>query len=452
MDYKISDTTINDIKSAIGVKRGSDMPSTVKGQDFDEQILLIDRLKRMTAFNTIEQDSYGLLASYCAGSYEFARYDYANKNNGKNLFDYDTANSPLSSNCKVRNSSGQCYIDCSTLVGLACRGIYFQDSPYSAHTSANSTWTPSSEISGMRSSWGIKVLDYQAAGAYSNLGLGANVGGHSSIRTAADLGEFFYRTGKVLYEKKFEGDLDTDAKAKALIEKLAPGDLIFWSTYPDDTDRKRFRFITHVAMVAPEKNYFIEATGKVTSVVRRQHFIDDSNTHTDYNGNSETCPRYKHMVLAIRPRYGPQPEYTTPLNVNLLRFPWSWGVWSSSESAGVTRTCTGVNEIKLVGKSTSANNWKLRGDESDANDKILLSAGTYRLRLECSGSTFPSSTALALQLRTSSGSDLSTAVRAYNGSDATFTISSEANYVIYLHVNGSVNLDCTVKPSLVKTA
>lgn len=452
MDYKISDTTINDIKSAIGVKRGSDMPETVKGERFDDEILLIDRLKRMTNYNSIDQDSYGLLASYCAGSYEFARYDYANNNNGKNLFDYDTANSPLSSNHKVRNSSGQCYIDCSTLVGLACRGIYFQDSPYSAHTSANSTWTPSSEISGMRSSWGIKVLDYQAAGAYSNLGLGANVGGHSSIRTSADLAEFFYRNGKVLYEKKFDGELNTDAKATALIEKLAPGDLIFWSTYPDDTDMKRFRFITHVAMVAPEKNYFIEATGKVTSVVRRQHFINDTNTHKNYDGVEETCKRYMHMVLAIRPRYGPQPEYDTPLNINLLRFPWSWGVWSKSESAGVERTCTGINEIKLVGKSTSANNWSLRGDGNDSNDKLLLTPGTYRLRLECSGSTFPSSTALALQFRNSTGGDLSPTVRAYNGSDATITISSTANYVIYLHVNGGVNFDCTVKPSLVRTS
>jgi hypothetical protein len=49
--------------------------------------------------------------------------------------------------------------------------------------------------------------------------------GHSSIRTAAHLGEYFYKNGYVIYDRYRDGELYNLTDLETL--KLQPGDLIF---------------------------------------------------------------------------------------------------------------------------------------------------------------------------------------------------------------------------------
>lgn len=107
----------------------------------------------------------------------------------------------------------------------------------------------------------------------------------TTIRGAADQGEFFYKYGYVLYDKVVDNAL-TETKANNLTKKLKPGDLVFWSEGgASEKQQTRFRGISHVAMMINSEEYIEASKGK--GIVRKETFIKN----------------YKSVVLICRPNY-----------------------------------------------------------------------------------------------------------------------------------------------------
>lgn len=459
MAYSIDEQTIMDIHNAICARRGKSNTYGIKGSSFASAILKIDAMKKMYRFSThIENGGRGLMAANCAATYLWAKYsgneDFVYKSSG-NLFSG-------ASTKYVRDANGKAMIDCSTLVSLCLRDINYSNSPYAKHKGANATWVPANEISDMYGAYSgrtlFQILDKQPAGYHNDLG----ISGYSTIRTAGDLAEFFYRTGCIVYDVDLDG-APTVAKIKNVI---APGDIIFWA-YSDASESQsaRFRGISHTAIAGHETGSYIQA-GSTTSVVSLNSF------EYDYNKNSD---KFNALVFIIRPDWRwVERSANLPKNQNCLSFPWSHigdirdAQTSYNPSAlleqtyvGVTVKCTDLHKIKVSGTSTGTKSLSLRGDADDDGDYLYLDAGTYELSgMSGSGIT---STKFALQLRTIGKSEIGsisgatitcngsseTQVRAYDGHEPVrFTLPSAKKCALTLYWGSGVTLNATITPTL----
>lgn len=423
--YSIKKETLDACADAIRYK--TDMSGDIRGADFPKDIWYIDRLQRFIRdTNEFTNGYYGYSAAAIAASYKVALQagtdDFVYSSEG-GIFANNT-----SSTKNVRNSSGKAIIDCSTFVGLVLRGIPYDKSPYAKHKGASATWTPSSELSSMYGSegWEFKNFDRQLKYAFSSIGFAS----YTTIRNAAQLAEYFYQTGMVIFDGRNDG-----APSPSLSAMLRPGDLIFWSKPTGtETQKKRFRSITHVAIVAYRPTRYFQVTNG-SPVVQYSQFAS----------------HYENVSMIIRPDYRlKRPSYAVPKNKNLLTYPWAFstGTWTNK---GVTFTPTGMNTIRVNGTPTESMSPKLRGRSDDAQDKLFLTKGTYKVSLTGSG---VSSTGFAIQIRKSNGDDFDTPIRGYYGHDDTFTVTGDTEVIALLRISDSVGAisNKTITVSLVKTS
>lgn len=417
-----------EIADAIRIKTGGS--DEIVANDFASEIMTIDRLKPMTLFPTgLNNGYYGSRAAKVAATYHLARTLETE------TFVYDQTGgvftNTTSSNKRLRDENGHARIDCSTFVSLVLRGIPYENSPFVSHKGANATWDPSQELEDIYGTevWVHKWLDKQPEGIYSNIG----ISGYSSIRLAADLGEYFYKYGYVIFDARTDGEPTENLK-----NQLRPGDLLFWSNpSASDTQKKRFRSISHVAIMSENQFRFIEVT---------------SDTRTVLYGKFEK--KYEHISLICRPKYKQyMAAEKTPIGENLLNYPWVYGAIKEGEYDGVTFTVKNMNTIHITGTNTSTLSCKLKGD-SDTGMGFALSAGTYELSgMDNVGIKH---TGVALQVKNLDGTDFDTPVRCYTGNNPTFTIAEDTDVIVTLYFGPNdgqgYTVDCDVTPTLTRIA
>lgn len=412
-----------EIADAIRVKTGSS--AELKANDFATEIMTIDRLKPMTLFPAgLDNGYYGNRAAQVAATYHLARVL------GNDTFVYDQsggvfANS-TSLNKTIRDENGYARIDCSGFVGLVLRGITYESSPFAKHKGASATWKPSTELEGMYGNgvWAHKWLDKQPSGIYSNLG----ISGYSSIRNAADLGEYFYKYGYVMFDAKVDGEPTASLK-----NNLKPGDILFWSKPgASDAQKKRFRSISHVAIISENQSHYLEVTTG-DNVVLYKKFEEN----------------YENISLICRPNYKQyKSTEQTPIGENLLNYPWVYGALKESTSNGITFAVKDKNTIHISGTNTSETDRKLKGNV-ETGMGFKLSAGTYEL----SGmdNVGVNNVGVALQVRKVDGTDFNTPIRCYTGENPTFTISEDTDVIVLLHFGSNgYTVDCDITPTLIR--
>jgi hypothetical protein len=365
--------------------------------------------------------SYGNRAAQIASTYQLARAlgtdTFAYSTNS--LFSEDGAGDGHS----VRDANGYGVIDCSTYVGLCLRGIPYEKSPYAIYDGANAVWWPANKLSSMYGTegWEFKDLDKQPAGKYHDIG----INGYSSVRLAADYGEYFYNKGDVLF------DADVDGAPVPTLWKdlnLQPGDLLFWSkASASDEVKKRFKAISHVAIVTENTSHFFEVTTGDKVVL-----------YNDFEGD------YNEVSLICRPNYG---KRVLPVNENILCYPWIYGALATSNLNGTTWNLIDTNTIKLSGTSTSIINRRLKGNTS-TGVAFTLPAGKYKL----SGmdNTGISNSSVSLQIKNIDGTDFAVPIVCYKGNNPTFTISKTTDVAILLHIDAGCTLNCNITPTLVR--
>lgn len=421
------ETRLQEIADAIRAVEHRTDTYTIQGIKFASEILKLDPSLN---YNTkAENGYYGLEVEKCAATYLLARIT------GKDKFAYHTIN-VFSPSLAVRYGEyGR--IDCSSFVGLCLRGITYENSPYASHTDSDATWTPSTELASMygTNGWEYKELDMQKEGVYNDIG----ISGYSTIRSAADLGRFFYKCGNVLYDSNEDGTLSSVSGLN-----LQAGDLVFWDTSENTTVDARFKSISHVAIVAENTSYYYHVTGTQGStgqtVIWYTAFGADDN-HPLAN-----------IVLIVRPDYRPRlAAKETPTGVNLLHAPWTYSRNASKTTNGMTVTMTDINTLVFDGTTTADTTFRLK-DYANTDDHITLSAGTYTLTGIPSGYT---GTSFALQVRDAADADFSTPIRYPTGSSATntFTLTEETDVTVRLYITSGKTLsNVSVVPTLIRMA
>lgn len=404
------------IADSIRIKTGKS--DSIVANDFALEIASIDRLMPMTLYpDGLDNGYYGNRAARVAATYHLAR---ALKHD---TFVYlSSAKTPLSSGKAIRTENGAAPIDCSTYAGLCLRGIPYENSPYVLSKEPNATWNPSTQIAGMygKDGWEFTCLDKQPLG-YSNIG----IAGYRTIRTAADLGEFFYKYGYVIFDSKRDGDPTAELK-----NLLKPGDLIFWSS-PNalDNQKKRFRGISHIAIASENPTAYFEVTG--TSLV------------VQYEGLGSN---YENVSLICRPDYRPKGKLAeeTPVGINLIHYPWGYGAYGSFSKYGLKLDTIDKETIHISGTATETANYGIKGLSNSINSAVL-SPGVYQL----SGMENASKGAV-LKLLHTDGSDFTPVIECSAGKNPKFTITKETNVIVRLCVSSGVTLDCDIVPRLTR--
>lgn len=431
-----------------------------------EEIKDIDRLQPMTMYpDGYELDNgwLGNFAAQTAATYHFARF------NGDEDFVYN-ANSSCFSNAEPRirdtatrltpikqgdgtektdaSTEGCARIDCSTYVGLALRGIPYEDSPYAWNPydgqPDGSTWLPYNELPQIYEEleynerreyegWDFRWLDMQPEGQFNDIGFE----GYSTIRTAADFGEFFFKNGKVLFDEKVEGVMTQD-KINELLPQLKAGDLIFWAS-PGATEnqQKRFRQISHIGIVAERTDKYFHVTndGKSRQVVL-------------YN-NVNTA--YAEMTLICRPNYTiGATRGIYPTSTNLLHYPWSYGFYKdyAKYEGGITVSLVPnyPDTLHVYGTATAATGISIRGDDSSDYNYIPLTPGVYELGgMENSG--LAETASASLQLKCGSLTYNETDIKS-RCAPVRFAITTTTKAYVRLYVPKGVTLDFQMIPRL----
>lgn len=423
-EYMIQGETLQGIADAIRDVNGRTATYTMAVSTYADEISKLD--PPITQYSEIfENGYYGIRAAEVAETYLFARIM------GTDKFAYRTTNIFSVSSTPYVRTGEYGRIDCSAFIGLVLRGITYENSPYAKHTASDSTWSPSSELAGMYGTdgWEFKELDRQKAGLFNNIG----ISGYSTIRFAADLGQYFYKHGYRIWDKS-QGTLS------AMPDTLRPGDLVFWDTSSSAAVDGRFMSISHVGIVAEDTSRFFQATGSESAVGQ------DVILYSYFKGNA-ALP-IGSIVLIARPDYRPhKPKAETPLNTNLLGYPWTYSNAKTFTLNGITYTLKDMHTLVANGTATSSGTLNLKGNPN-STDYITLSPGTYKL----SGIN-GTETTFCLQVKNLDGSDFSTRVRNPTDSSSvdTFTITAETKIIVCVRTTlGKILTNETFTPTLVR--
>ena len=225
--------------------------------------------------------------------------------------------------------------------------------------------------------WEFKELDTQPSKSFSNIG----IDGCSTVRFAADFGEYFSRYGFIIYDKDKDGELNNTTNPLSDYN-LKPGDLVFWSKKVND----RFKSITHIGIVAENTSRYFHVTGQDGKgtlderiVVFYPEFDDGATGDSESNYDDDNHP-LNTLVLICRPDYRPRTKKEeTPIGVNLLGYPWSNGLGASFTGAGLSFKVEDIHTL-IVSGTGNDNSFRLKGTtDTSRNDHIKLSPGTYEL-------------------------------------------------------------------------
>lgn len=420
---------------------------------------------RMEADTWFSNGIYGLYVAWLACHYHLIRFV------GRDAFVYRNTclftpcyNVPddggVSPSYIVRGRDGKARLDCSAFVGLVLRGIPYEASPFANHPWAKGAavfWTPSRELVYGTDWYKTDIYDRMSAGRYVNLG----IDGYSSLRTAAQLAEYFYRTGLILFDAETDGDSADYGRDFSSAFLLEPGDLIFWAkSTASPAQKARFRSVSHVAIVEERSIFFVQATTGASVITR----LRLNGTLTDRRGRHP----YDEITLVVRPDYRFDRSTTVwaPIGVNLCHYPWNFGCppgncghFANGLSYAATAcNAAGDDGIRIYGEKSPACRgvpltvW-LRGNPDDGLGMLRLVPGRYRLT-GMNGTGIPS-TAFALQLRKEDGSEFTPPIRCYDGRSVRFTITQpcKARLCLYIGRSGATDaMDCTIYPHLERTA
>ena len=370
--------------------------------------------------------SYGRRAAQIASTYQLARAL------GEDTFAYSTGTLFSEDGARdgrlVRDADGKGVIDCSTFVSLCLRGIPYEKSPFVKHKEPNAIWEPVDELPSMYGTegWEFRDIDKQPAGKYNDIG----IPGYSSVRFAADLGEYFAKNGEILFDiRNIEDDNSTISSDSWNTLDLQPGDLIFWSkSTASDEVKDRFMGISHVAIVSDNPSSFLEVTTG-DKVVLYSAFAN----------------KYEEITLICRPKYGTR---TLPVGENVLSYPWVYGAVQTSTTNDILCTTIDANTINLSGTSTGVIDRRIKG-RIDTEMEFTLPAGKYQLSGMDGTGVYNSS--VSLQIKNMDGSDFATPIVCYAGNNPTFTITKDTDILILLHIDSGITLNCNITPTLART-
>ena len=373
---------------------------------------------------------YGEQVSDVARSYHLAR------TNGTANFKYSQVKNPF--NGYATDSNGYCCIDCSGFVSMCIRGIDYIHSPFNGATGTiNKTFNPSDIATLCANSeyeWADEYLDKQVDTSFKDIG----IAGYRSIRTAAQIAEYYYGggNGSVLHEY--------DTSPTTAPTDLMAGDLIFWSKPTgNDHQKSRFKAITHVAIVSRDITKYYQVTG-----------LESTKSDTVYYTN--LADNLQYISLIIRPNYNPRVITITPTNINLLP---KYRFDSCTTSANVT-----INNVLFSPRVDGGID--VQGVASanvtfyiyNSSNPITLTAGTYVLsgtpvhpEVSITGTTWD----WGLTIKTSAGETLNdiNGKRVWDrGQSSTFNITETTKVYVYLTVYTNLTSTdlFTFKPSLIK--
>lgn len=256
-------------------------------------------LDRARKFNRYTEGSgfYGNQVADCARSYHLA------KMNGTAKFRYSQSKG-ICGNGVLTDENGRCYMDCSTFLNLILRGIDFKNSPYYQAKNKSNITLMSLGLDKYVLSEKCKESNYVWADIYLDMQTDEELKysfkqGYKSIRTAAEIAEYFYSQGYTLYEYS--------TSPTTVPTNLLGGDLLFWAKEDaSDTQKTRFKGISHVGIVARDKIHFYQATG----------YVDERITETIFC--SEIEDHLNELIYIARPNYNPINIPITPKGINLL--------------------------------------------------------------------------------------------------------------------------------------
>lgn len=285
---------LQEIANAIKIKTGAAAYSDLDNEDvikipfnkFCDEIKSIDRLQKSTLYpNGLDNTNSKNLQKVLSAAQSY--YDMAHSNTG-NPFKYNSDIGPLLGyNLIEDKSDNKKMIDCSTYVSLCLRNINYEASPYNYKNnnlpSLNTDyeypagsgnkyvkWLRKNIVNLYPQDWIFRYLDYQPENEFNNFG----ISGCSSIRNAAQIGEFFYKYGYVVFDAKKEGSIENLEAAQLVANKLQPGDLIFWSkSGATPAQKTRFRSISHCAIMVDSEKYY-EVTSS-SEVVQSEKFLEN---------------------------------------------------------------------------------------------------------------------------------------------------------------------------------
>lgn len=406
----------------------------------------VDKIHRLNS-EKVYSDNYAAQVVDCAKSYYIAR------KLGLANFQYSQSRGLF--NNYLTDSNGYCCIDCSTFGSSVVRGIDFFSSPYNGATGtvnkANDPKQVRSLCDNSQYVWSDKYLDRQIDPAFNDIGYSSE--GYYSVRNAAQLAEYYYFKGNVLYE------YDTDPTN--VPSGLTGGELLFWSKplNPDSTasirQHSRFKAITHVGIVDRNGISFFQVTGseskKGDTVLYSQ--LED---HLQY------------LRLIIKPNYSPISIENTRVGMELI----PKYHFDSCYLDTVTKYGTTFNILQNGGFSISANipTASITFYIFDQSNCITLDPGVYKLSgcpvheaIDINGT----STLWGLSFKTENGETLNTlgniitddnkneAPRVWDRGQGgiEFTIKETTKVYVYFYLSSnitSMNSTYTVKPSLIR--
>lgn len=368
---------------------------------------------------------------------DVARSYYLAEKTGAAKFKYNQSSTSGLFNGKATNANGECELDCSGFISLVLRGIDYEHSPFNGATGTINKTFQSSNIATLCQNseyvWADDYLDAQTESCFKNIG----ISGKYSIRTAADIAEYYYAQGCAVYE--FSND-QTSAPTD-----LQPGDILFWSKDgASDAQKSRFKAISHVGIVDTDTSKFFHVT--TTNAAGKTVYY------------SKLSDKLQYLSLIVRPNYIPiSTDITSPINTNLI----PQNAYADYDSV----TNTSVNKNGLIftlntdgldvkGKGTSGTTFYLYNRELP----LTLTPGRYTL----SGSpTFPgisttsSSTKWGISIKDVNGNTLPdiNGKRAWDrGQSCTFDITQTTNVYVYIYISADLTLSTpyTFHPSLVR--
>lgn len=392
---------------------------------------------------------YGMQVADVAKSYHFAKVS------GLASFQYNQATNPFNGN--ITDTNGNCLLDCSSFANFILRGIPFDKSPFNGnYGKANVTWTQSELATLCEQSeyvWADPWLDRQIEPSFKNIG----IDGYYSIRTAAQLAEYYYVKGCIVHE--YTSDPTTPP------DDLLPGDLVFWAKEGASTNQKsRFKGISHVGIVAHDKIHYYQVTG--TEKDKGETVFYSNLANIDVNGAYD---KLVDLCLILRPNYMPIPKSPiySPIGVNLLpKYKIAGPTTSDGDTDdlpegngwkryGVTIVQGIDGSLTLSGQATSDMTCYIYGQVHP----IKLSAGTYKISgaPAFTGATTKQWGMGVKQIDQPGGtpSNIGTNGVWDNGSGDTFTLSAETWCYVYIYVGSSLTSTISnkvFKPSLIRTS
>lgn len=388
----------------------------------------VDRMKKIVTPNDSSY-FYGIQVADVARSYHLARV--------KGIADFQYSQEGGLFNGLVTNSVGHCLIDCSGFANLVLRGIDYDRSPYKGATGTpNKAFNETDIINLVKTSpyvWADEYLDKQVDPEFKDIG----IPNCRSIRTAAQLAEYYYEKGFTLYE--FE------TSPTSIPTGLRPGDLVFWSKASgSDGQKSRFKAITHVGVVGRNTSRFYQVTGSATSK-------GDTVFYSEFYNSSKNINNLTYISLIVRPYYHPIKSPITPIGVEL--FPTKGyddlGVEDSLTRSGVTFTINSNGGFTTQGKATSAISFYIY----ESSDPVVLERGTYTLSgVPVHPQVVPGSTNTRWSLVVKGvdgiiyGRD--------NGAGATFTLTENTEIYVYFYISTDLTdvNSYVVNPSLIRNS